>query len=49
MKVIILNGSPKSDGNTATALHEAERVLEQQGISGFMWDTVRYMGVQRAY
>lgn len=32
MKVIILNGSPKSDGNTATALHEAERVLEQQGI-----------------
>ena len=25
MKVIILNGSPKAHGNTATALHEVER------------------------
>lgn len=32
MKVIILNGSPKADGNTATALHEVERVLYEQGI-----------------
>lgn len=32
MKVIILNGSPKAEGNTATALHEVERVLQQQGI-----------------
>lgn len=32
MKVIILNGSPKAEGNTATALHEAEHVLQQQGI-----------------
>ena len=32
MKVIIINGSPKPDGNTATALHEAERVLQQQGL-----------------
>lgn len=32
MKVIILNGSPKADGNTATALHEVERTLNQQGI-----------------
>ena len=32
MKVIILNGSPKANGNTATALHEVERVLLQQGI-----------------
>jgi multimeric flavodoxin WrbA len=32
MKVIILNGSPKANGNTATALHEAEQVLQQQGI-----------------
>jgi multimeric flavodoxin WrbA len=31
-KVIIINGSPKANGNTATALHEVERVLEQQGI-----------------
>ena len=33
MKVIILNGSPKAQGNTATALHEAERMLHQQGIA----------------
>lgn len=32
MKVIILNGSPKAAGNTATALHEVERVLNEQGI-----------------
>ena len=32
MKVIILNGSPKAEGNTARALHEAESVLQQQGI-----------------
>lgn len=32
MKVIILNGSPKAEGNTATALHEIERVLNEQGI-----------------
>lgn len=32
MKVIILNGSPKAHGNTATALEEAEKVLQQQGI-----------------
>ncbi len=31
-KVIILNGSPKANGNTATALHEVEQVLQQQGI-----------------
>ena len=32
-KVIILNGSPKAHGNTATALHEVERTLQQQGIA----------------
>ncbi len=32
MKVIILNGSPKANGNTAEALHEAEKTLNQQGI-----------------
>lgn len=32
MKVIILNGSPKAEGNTSMALHEAELVLQQQGI-----------------
>ena len=32
MKVIILNGSPEAEGNTATALHEVERVLNEQGI-----------------
>lgn len=28
MKIIILNGSPKGNGNTATALHEVERSRE---------------------
>lgn len=32
MKVIIINGSPKANGNTATALHEAEGILQQNGI-----------------
>lgn len=32
MRVIILNGSPKAHGNTATALHEVERTLQQQGF-----------------
>ncbi|MBQ6379817.1 MAG: flavodoxin family protein [Prevotella sp.] len=32
MKVIILNGSPKANGNTATALHEVEHILQLQGI-----------------
>ena len=32
MKVIIINGSPKAKGNTATALHEMERTLQEQGI-----------------
>ena len=32
MKVIILNGSPKANGNTATALHEVEHTLQSQGI-----------------
>ena len=32
VKVIILNGSPKAKGNTATALREAEHILQEQGI-----------------
>lgn len=32
MKVLILNGSPKSEGNTAVALHEVEKTLQTQGI-----------------
>ena len=32
MKVLMLNGSPRKDGNTAIALKEMERVFAQQGI-----------------
>ena len=32
MKVIIINGSPKAKGNTATALLEVEQTLREQGI-----------------
>ena len=32
MKVLILNGSPRADGNTAIALREMEEVFAQNGI-----------------
>lgn len=32
MKVLMLNGSPRSNGNTYTALHEMEKIFAQQGI-----------------
>lgn len=32
MKVLMLNGSPKNDGNTATALKEMEKVFAKNGI-----------------
>ncbi len=32
MKVLMINGSPKSNGNTALALHEMEKVFTQEGI-----------------
>jgi multimeric flavodoxin WrbA len=31
-KVILLNGSPKANGCTATALEEVERTLQAEGI-----------------
>lgn len=32
MKILLINGSPKSDGNTAIALGEVARTLEAEGI-----------------
>ena len=32
MKVLILNGSPKADGNTAAALQEMETIFTQEGM-----------------
>ena len=32
MKVLLLNGSPRANGNTATALAEMEKVFAQEGI-----------------
>ena len=32
MKVLIVNGSPKANGNTAVALHEMEQVFAREGI-----------------
>lgn len=32
MKVLILNGSPRKDGNTAIALKEIARILDEEGI-----------------
>ena len=32
LKVLLLNGSPRKDGNTALALREMEKVFEQSGV-----------------
>ena len=32
IKVLMINGSPRAEGNTALALHEMERVFAEQGI-----------------
>ena len=32
MKVLLLNGSPRQNGNTYTALLEVGKTLEQEGI-----------------
>ena len=32
MKVLMLNGSPRPNGNTATALREMEKIFAQEGI-----------------
>lgn len=32
MKVLMLNGSPRADGNTARALEEMKKVFEQEGV-----------------
>ena len=32
MKVLMLNGSPRAEGNTYTALHEMERIFQAEGI-----------------
>lgn len=33
MKVLVLNGSPRMNGCTATALHEVARILYSEGIN----------------
>ena len=32
MKVLLLNGSPRPNGNTATALREMEKIFQQEGV-----------------
>ena len=32
MKVLMINGSPRANGNTYVALHEMEKIFEQEGI-----------------
>ena len=32
MKVLMVNGSPRRDGNTSLALAEMEKVFQQEGI-----------------
>ena len=38
MKVLLINGSPRKEGNTYTALSEAARQLEKNGIEAeILW------------
>ena len=38
MKVLLINGSPRKEGNTATALAEVARQLDKEGIeSEIVW------------
>ena len=32
IRVLLLNGSPRANGNTALALHEMEKVFAQNGV-----------------
>lgn len=32
MKVLMINGSPRANGNTFTALHEMEKIFTQEGV-----------------
>lgn len=32
MKVLLINGSPNAKGNTYTALHEMEKIFQEQGV-----------------
>ena len=32
LKVLMLNGSPRKDGNTSVALHEMEKVFQENGV-----------------
>ena len=32
MKILLINGSPKSKGNTYIALHEVQKTLEEEGV-----------------
>lgn len=32
MKVLMINGSPKANGNTSVALHEMEKIFVQEGV-----------------
>ena len=38
MKVLLLNGSPRKNGNTAMALAEMEKIFAQEGVE---WETVQ--------
>ena len=38
MKVLLLNGSPRKNGNTAMALAEMEKIFTQEGVE---WETIQ--------
>ena len=38
MKVVLLNGSPKDNGNTAAALNEMKKIFAEEGIETVTWN-----------
>ena len=44
MKVLLLNGSPRPNGNTAAALREMEQVFAQEGVETELLDSTGRRG-----
>ena len=44
LKVLILNGSPRTEGNTTIAIHEMEHVFEENGVE---YETIQVGKISR--
>ena len=44
MKVLMLNGSPRKDGNTSIALEEMKKIFEAEGVETEIFRSTRDYG-----